>query len=130
MTERTQMALQDQKGEGRLSGIIWLVIFAAVAYGLWNVVPIYFTNFNLKDKMNQVARSPRGTNTDDALRDVLYKEVREESLDPYIQRSCFHITTLDTSRKITCSYERTQQVLPGINWTFRFNNEVDQPLIF
>jgi len=124
------MALRDQKGEDRLSGIIWLVALAAVCYGLWNVVPIYFTNYNLKDKMNQVARSPRGTNTDDALRETLWKEVREEGLDSYIQRSCFHITTLDTSRKITCAYERTQQVLPGINWTFRFNNEVDQPLIF
>lgn len=130
MTERTQMALQDQKGEGRLSGIIWLVIFAAVAYGMWNVVPIYFSNYNLKDKMNQVARSPRGTNTDDALRDVLWKEVREDRLDTWIARSCFQISTLETSRKISCSYDRTQQVLPGVNWTFHFDNEVDQPLIF
>jgi hypothetical protein len=130
MTERKQMALQNQKGEGRLSGIIWLVMFAAVAYALWNIVPLYFSNYNLKDKMNQVARSPRGTTTDDMLRDVLWKEVREDRLDTWIARSCFQISTLETSRKISCSYERTQQILPGVNWTFHFDNEVDQPLIF
>jgi hypothetical protein len=124
------MALQNQKGEGRLSGIIWLAIFAAVAYALWNVVPLYFTNYSLKDKMNQVARSPRGTATDDMLREMLWKEVREDRLDTWIARSCFQISTVETSRKISCSYDRTQQVLPGINWTFHFNNEVDQPLIF
>jgi len=124
------MAQQNQKGEGRLGGIIWLVIFAAIAYALWNVVPIYFANYNLKDKMNQIARTPRGTNTDDVLRDALWKEVREDRLDTWIARSCFQISTLETSRKISCAYDRTQQVLPGINWTFHFSNEVDQPLIF
>ncbi len=124
------MALRDQRGEGRLSGIIWLVIFAAVCYGLWNVVPIYLANYNLKDKMNQIARSPRGTTNDDMLRDMLWKEVREERLDTWIQRGCFQISTVETSRRISCAYDRTQQVLPGINWTFHFSNDVDQPLIF
>jgi hypothetical protein len=130
MAERKDMALRNQRGEGRLSGIIWLVIFAAVCYGLWNVVPIYLANYNLKDKMNQIARSPRGTTNDDMLRDMLWKEVREERLDTWIQRGCFQISTVETSRRISCAYDRTQQVLPGINWTFHFSNDVDQPLIF
>jgi hypothetical protein len=130
MAERKQMALRNQRGEGRVSGILWLVVFVAVCYALWNVVPIYLANYSLKDKMNQVARSPRGTTNDDMLRDMLWKEVRENRMDAFIARSCFQISTLETSRKITCAYQRTQQVLPGINWTFHFNNDVDQPLIY
>jgi hypothetical protein len=124
------MALRNQRGEGRLSGIVWLLVFVAVCYGLWNVVPLYLANYNLKDKMNQAARSPRGTVSDDQIRDGLWHEVQESRLDAFVPKSCFQISTRETSRKITCSYDRTQQVLPGFNWTFHFDNEVDQPLIF
>ena len=121
---------QGERGEGRLSGIFWLAVFAAVLYAMWNVVPIYLANFSLKDKMNEIARAPQGTTTDETVRELLWKYVKEERLDPYVQRSCFHISTLATSRRISCAYDRTNQVLPGVNWTFHFNDEVDQPLIF
>jgi hypothetical protein len=120
----------NERGEGKLSGLFWLVGLVAVCYALWNVVPVYMTNFSLKDKMNQIARSPRGVTTDDAIRDQLWKEVKEQRLDAYIQRACFRVSTLETSRRITCAYDRTEQVLPGLNWTFHFSNDVDQPLVF
>ena len=124
------MSTGDERGEGKLSSLIWLVILVAVCYGLWNVVPVYIANYGFKDKMNEIARSPRGTVNDDAIREMLMKEVRERRLDPYIQRTCFRISTVETSRQISCAYERTEQVFPGFNWTFRFDNNVDQPLIF
>jgi hypothetical protein len=124
------MGRGNERGEGRLASLIWLAILVAVGYALWNVVPVYLDNYSLKDKMNEIARSPRGVVTDDAIREMLAKEVRERRLDPYIQRSSFRVSTLETSRRISCSYDRTEQVLPGFNWTFHFDNEVDQPLIF
>ena len=124
------MSRGNERGEGRLSSLFWLVVLVAVAYALWNVVPVYLDNFAFKDKMNEIARSPRGSVTDDTIREMLAREVRERRLDGYIQRSCFKISTLETSRRITCAYDRTQQVLPGFNWTFRFDNDVSQPLIF
>jgi hypothetical protein len=120
----------NERGEGRLSGLIWLVGLVAVCYSLWNVVPVYMANFSLKDKMNEIARAPRGVTTDDTIRELLWKEVKERRLDPFIQRGCFRISTLETSRRITCAYDRTEQVLPGLNWTFHFSNDVDQPLVF
>jgi hypothetical protein len=120
----------DERGEGKLSGLIWLVGLVAVSYSLWNVVPVYMANFSLKDKMNEIARAPRGVTTDDTIRDLLWKEVKERRLDGFIQRGCFRVSTLETSRRITCTYDRTEQVLPGLNWTFHFSNDVDQPLVF
>ena len=120
----------NERGEGRLSSLFWLVVLVAVAYALWNVVPVYLDNFSFKDKMNEIARSPRGSVPDDTIREMLAREVRERRLDGYIQRTCFKISTLETSRRITCAYDRTQQVLPGFNWTFHFDNDVSQPLIF
>ena len=120
----------DERGEGKLSGFIWLVGLVAVCYALWNVVPVYMANFSLKDKMNEIARAPRGVTTDDTIRDLLWKEVKERRLDGFIQRGCFRVSTLETSRRITCAYDRTEQVLPGLNWTFHFSNDVDQPLVF
>lgn len=127
---RRDMVRGDERGEGKLAGLFWLVGFVAVTYALWNVVPVYMANFAFKDKMNEIARAPRGMVSDDAIREQLWKEVKERRLDAYIQRSCFRVSTLETSRRITCAYERTEQVLPGLNWTFHFSNDVDQPLIF
>jgi len=120
----------DERGEGKLSGLIWMVGLVAICYGLWNVVPVYMDNFSLKDKMNEIARAPRGVTTDDMIRDALWKEVKERRLDGFIQRGCFRVSTVETSRRITCAYDRTEQVLPGLNWTFHFSNNVDQPLVF
>jgi hypothetical protein len=124
------MVLGDERGEGKLAGLFWLLGFIAVCWALWNVVPVYMDNFSFKDKMNEIARAPRGVTSDDAIREQLWKEVKERRLDGYIQRTCFRVSTLETSRRISCAYERTEQVLPGLNWTFRFNDDVDQPLIY
>ncbi|MFI5182848.1 MAG: hypothetical protein ACHQNV_00500 [Vicinamibacteria bacterium] len=124
------MLLGNERGEGRLSGLFWLVGLVAVSYALWNIIPVYMANFSLKDKMNEIARAPRGVTSDDAIRDALWKEVKERRLDGFIQRGCFRVSTVETSRRISCAYDRTEQVLPGLNWTFHFSNDVEQPLIY
>jgi hypothetical protein len=120
----------NETGEGKLSSLMWLVVFIAVGYAVWHVAPVYISNYSFKDKMNEIARSPRGVVSDERIVDMLWHEVRERRLDPFIQRSCFKISTLETSRRISCAYERKEQILPGLTWTFRFDNEVDQPLIY
>jgi hypothetical protein len=124
------MARRNETGEGKASSILWLLVFAALAYAGWNVVPIYLDNYAFKDKMGEIARTPRGTFTDEKILDLLMKDVRERRLDGYIARNSFWISTLESSRSITCTYDRTATVLPGFNYTFHFNNAVDQPLIF
>ena len=94
------MVRGDEKGEGKLAGLLWLVGFIAICYLLWNVVPVYMANFAFKDKMNEIARAPRGVTSDDAIREQLWREVKERRLDEYIQRTCFRISTLAAPARI------------------------------
>ena len=124
------MQARNESGEGKLGSFLWLVAIVAVLWGGWNVVPVYIANYTLADKVNQAARTPRGSMKDDQIAEMIMKDVRENNLDPFIQKSCFQIQTLETARRITCSYERTEKVLPGINHTFHFTIAADQPLIY
>jgi len=124
------MRKRREQGEGKLGAIIWLAIFATVLYAGWNVGPVYIGNYALNDKMNEIARSPRGMVKDDKILDLLMKYVREERLSDYINRSQFKISTMETNRRISCEYERTVEILPGWKHRFVFRNQADQPLIF
>lgn len=123
------MLTRSERGEGRAQSIIWLGIFALAIYAGWNVIPVYFSHYSLGDKVNQICRTPRAAK-DEHIVEMLHREVVEHRLEPYIQRSCFKITTLDTSRRITCEYTREYRVLPGWNRTSRFVLSADQPLVF
>ena len=122
--------MSSERGEGKLSSILGLAIFAAAVLAIWNVAPIYIADFALKDKMNEIARAPRGTTSDEKVMDMLMRYVREERLDSYVNRNAFKISTLETSRRITVDYYREADILPGWKHTFNFHNQVDQPLIY
>ena len=124
------MTMRSERGEGsRLQSLIWLGVFGLLVYAGWNVVPIYIAQYSLADKVNQICRTPRNVK-DEQLVDMMMKEVIEHRLDRYIQKSCFKVQTLDTSRRITCEYAREGLVLPGWTRTFRFRIDADQPLVF
>ncbi|HEY7510824.1 MAG TPA: hypothetical protein VIG50_11255 [Vicinamibacteria bacterium] len=122
--------MRSERGEGKLSSLFALAVFAAAILALWNVGPVYIDDFALKDKMNEIARAPRGTHPDDKILEMLMRYVREERIDQYVQRTAFKISTLETSRRITVDYKREAQILPGWKHTFSFHNQVDQPLIY
>jgi hypothetical protein len=125
MRDRTR-----EHGKGALSSIIWLAGLAAVVYAVLNVGPPFIANWNVTDKMNEVARLPKGLNTDDRLRELIMKTVREEGLDPYIKPQAFQIQTLESSRRITLAYDREIKVLPGYTRNFHFTGQADQPIAY
>jgi hypothetical protein len=124
------MPMSSERGEGKLSSLFALAIFAAAVLALWNVGPVFIDDFALKDKMNEIARAPRATHPDEKIMDMLMRYVREERIDGYVQRTAFKISTLETSRRITVDYKREAQILPGWKHVFSFHNQVDQPLIY
>lgn len=120
-----------ERGEGRFGSIVGLLVLAWVVFLVWNVGPPYLANYALKDKMNEIARTPRGGTPDEKILDRLYMYVREEGLDPYIGRHMFRVTTLETSRRISLTYEREVKYFPGTApKTVTFQIDVDQPLVF
>jgi hypothetical protein len=121
--------MNPERGEGRLGTIVMLALMAAIGLACWNIIPVYFANSSFGDKMVEMARRPRLRNGDDEIMRQLEKEARNLKIEDYINTRTCKIVTMDFRRKITCDYDRTVQVLPGIPYTFKFRNEADQPLM-
>jgi hypothetical protein len=127
--EARTMSVRSEKGEARLSSIIWFVALIGFGYAVWHVGPIYFAGYSLVDKMNEMARAPKYNHPDEKILDNLMKEVRERRLEQWIVRSDFKVNTYENSRRISVEYDVPIDVLPGYKRTFHFKHEVDQPII-
>jgi hypothetical protein len=124
------MQRRSERGEGRLSTFIWLLVFVGVVYAGWHIAPVYYAHYNFKDNLVEVARLPRGSNSDEKVLEACMKRVQENDLTPYFARSSFRIQTSEASRRIAFAYEREAEVLPGWKHVFRFEETVDQPLLW
>jgi hypothetical protein len=119
----------NERGEGRLGSVIWLLIVAGVLYAGWNLVPVFFSNYNFGDKVTELARAPKYSHPDDRIESELIKAAQENHLEQFIGPKTCVINTLEVRRTIVCEYDRTVQVLPGVKHKFHFKSEADQPLI-
>ena len=72
---------------------------------------------------------PKYNNSDEDILRQLERKARELKLENYINVRTCKIQTMDYRRKISCDYDRTEQVIPGWKKTFQFRNEADQPLL-
>ena len=121
--------MQKERGEVRISSLVMLVIMAAAGLAAWNVIPVYYANYSFSDAMVELCRRPKYNNPDAEIMRQLEKKARELKMEEYISAQTCKIQTMDFRRKITCNYDRTQQVIPGWTKTFEFRNEADQPLL-
>jgi hypothetical protein len=119
----------NERGEGRMANIIGLLIMASVLYASWNLIPVFFNNYNFGDKVTELARAPKYSHSDERIETELIKAAQENHLEQFILSRTCKINTLEVRRVITCEYDRTVQVLPGVNHKFHFKTEADQPLI-
>jgi len=124
------MQSRNQRGEGKLGGLVFLALLIAMAYAAWNVAPAYLAHYDFVDKVNEICRTPRyRAPDDDRIMDMLMKEVRNRRLDDWIKPGSFRISTTETSRRIILRYEREVQVLPGWKKKLKFDFQSDQPLV-
>ena len=79
LSERSRKA--RERGGARLRAIVWLLILGAAGYVAFKVVPIYVANYQLQDKLQTEARfATVNHKTDDQLRDVIYREMRDRDI--------------------------------------------------
>ena len=125
------MKRKSEKGEGKMGGLILLVLLAALALAAWNVGPAYLEYYDFKDKVNEICRTPKYKvrNSDEGIMALLMKEVTERRMTEWVGPESFTISTTDTSRQIRLYYEREVEVLPGWKKTLKFETTADQPLI-
>jgi hypothetical protein len=124
------MRALKERGEGKIGTIIMLLLIVGAGYAAWNVAPAYMDHYDFVDKVNEICRTPKyKAPTDEAILDMLMKEVRNRRLSDWIGRNNFKISTVDTSRRISLSYEREVQILPSMKKKLRFEFTADQPLV-
>jgi hypothetical protein len=125
------MGPKSERGEGKLGGLILLVVIFAVGLGAWNVVPVYFDHYDFIDKVNEICRTPayKARQGDESIKKMLMDEVSKRRLGKWIGPESFLVTSSSSSRQIELYYEREVEVLPGFKRTFKFSFKADQPLI-
>ena len=124
------MRSRIERGEGKLGGLIALALIFGAGYAAWHVAPAYMDHYDFVDKVNEICRTPRYKAPDDEkIIDMLMKEVRNRRLDTWIGPNSFRVSTVDTGRRITLSYEREVQILPGMKKNLKFSFTADQPLV-
>ena len=127
------MGRKSERGEGRMGGLILLVVLLAGGLAAWHIVPVYYDHYDFVDKVNEICRTPpyklRQPPGDEGIKKMLMDEVAKRRLGPWIGPESFTINTTPNARQIQLYYEREVEVLPGFKKTFRFNFSADQPLI-
>ena len=117
------MTHRNETGRGRLSSLLWLAFFAALLYAGWHVGPLYYYNWMLTDKMEEIARTPHTNREQESISRAINSAIRDCELTGYLDEHDFKITGDMVSRTITVAYEREAEVLPGWKRTFRFVNK-------
>lgn len=126
------MRRTGERGEGKLGGLILLVVVLAVGLAAWNVVPVYYDHYDFVDKVEEICRAPRHVTRrggDETIMKMLMDEVDKRRLGEWIGPESFTIATTERGRTIDLYYEREAEVLPGWKRNFVFEYHADQPLI-
>ncbi len=124
------MRRSSERGESRLSSLVLLIVLLAVGLAAWRLVPVYYSHYDLVDKVNEICRTPRyRAPQEDDVKRMLMEEVRRRDMSAWIGPEDFQVVTTDHNRRITLYYEREVEVLPGWKKVFKFDFTADQPLI-
>lgn len=119
-----------ERGEGKLGVILSLALLAGAIFAGFHVIPVFYDHYNLVDKMNELARAPRYSHSDDRIYELLVTFTRQERMDPFVQRANFTVLTVEGNRRVSVNYHRETEILPGWKHDFKFSKEVVQPLIY
>ena len=125
------MVRRGERGEGKLGGLILLIVLLAGGLAAWHIVPVYYDHYDFVDKVTEICRTPpyKARQGDETIKKMLMDEVVKRRLGQWIGPESFAINTTPNARTIQLYYEREVEVLPGFKKTFKFNFTADQPLI-
>lgn len=94
---------KPERGGARLKAIVWLLIFGAAVYVAAKVVPIYFANYQLQDKMQTVARfATVNRQSEEEVRDIIYREIQERDISA--RREDIHVESNQRGVRISVEY--------------------------
>lgn len=78
MNWKVQAPGRSQRGEGKLKALIYTAILVAAVYAAVKIVPIYVSEYELQDKLNEQARfAIVNRYTDEQIRENIFKVVQD-----------------------------------------------------
>ena len=99
-----------ERGEGRLKGILIVVVLALGIYTAWKMVPPYVNDYQLADKMQEQSRYAMVNHfTDEQIRDNIFKVVQD--LDIPAKREDIKIVANGNVVRISLDYSIPVDVL-------------------
>jgi hypothetical protein len=92
-----------QRGAGKLKAILFTVILAVCAYAAFKIVPAYVDNYQLKDKMQEIARfAVVNRDTEEQVRDKVFKVT--DDLNIPVKREEIKVVVLQKGVTISVNY--------------------------
>src|SRR5204863_180296 len=92
-----------ERGEGKLKDVIYLAIFLLMIYSAVKIVPIYVSNYQLSDKIQEQARfAVVNRYTEEQIRDNVFKVVQE--LEIPAKRDVIKVFNTNAVVKISMEY--------------------------
>jgi hypothetical protein len=93
----------SERGEGKLKAIIYLAILLTIIYSAVKIVPIYVSNYQLSDRMQEQARfAVVNRYTEEQIRDNIFKVVQE--LEIPVKRDAIKVSSTNSVVKISMEY--------------------------
>ena len=120
------MRFHGERGEGKITGIIFLAAIAGFVYAAVHVGPTYIASKNLQDEVTQIARLSIGYG-EKVIRQKLQDAIDENELYDYISAKDFTIRKRANRRTIEGEFSATLTVLPTWERTFLFQVHADEP---
>lgn len=97
------MTRKRGRGGARLKAVSWLFGVLAVIYVGVKLVPVYFANYQLQDKMLTEARfATVNRRTDEELRNIIYREIQDRDIPA--RREDIHIEQSSRGVRISVDY--------------------------
>jgi hypothetical protein len=110
MSARRKPQRRFEQGEGRLKGILIVVIVVLGIYTAWKILPAYVNDYQLSDKMLEQSRFAMVNRyTEDQIRDKIFKVIQD--LDIPAKREDIKIVANGNVVKISLEYTVPVDVL-------------------
>ncbi len=118
------MGRDSQRGAAKLKAILWTVVLLYALFAAFKIVPVYFANYQLQDKMNVEARySTVNRRSNEDLRKIIFLEIQDRGIPAKLE----DITVPENGpRGVRISVEYTVPVdLLLYTWNMHFNAVAD-----
>lgn len=120
-----------ERGEGQLGSIVMLVVVIAAAVAASQVGPVYWDNYQLEDKLTEIAgRFPPNKDGDLRAKAAIKKAVQEVGMLSYLDPDTCTVTSaggIGGLRTVSCSYTREYKLF-GTKKTKDFDISISRPM--